>query len=131
MSTIDIAPTLLAAAGLETPTAMEGRDVLTPSPAPWAGQRVFAQYRDALYSVRTPRFKLIRGPGDQVRLFDLRADPRERRNLASARPGLARELSSELEAWRRTRPRISTEDVSTTDLDPATEERLRALGYLD
>ena len=131
VSTIDIAPTLLAAAGLEPPTAMEGRDVLTPSPAPWAGQRVFAQYRDALYSVRTPRFKLIRGPGDQLRLFDLRADPRERRNLASARPDLAGELSSELEAWRRTRPRISAEDVSATDLDPATEERLRALGYLD
>ena len=91
----------------------------------------WAQYRDSLYSVRTPRYKLIRGPGDQVRLFDLRADPRERRNLARARPGLANELSAELEAWRLARPRISTEDVSTTDLDPATEERLRALGYID
>ena len=131
VSTIDIAPTLLAAVGLEPPATMEGRDVLTTSPAPWAGQRVFAQYRDALYSVRTPRFKLIRGPGDQVRLFDLRADPRERRNLASARPELAGELSFELETWRRDRPRMPGEGSSTTDLDPATEERLRALGYLD
>jgi arylsulfatase A-like enzyme len=131
VSTIDIAPTLLTAAGLDPPATMEGRDVLTPSPAPWAEQRVFAQYRDSLYSVRTPRFKLIRGPGGQVRLFDLRADPRERRNLASARPGLANELSAELEAWRQDRPRMPGEGSSTTDLDPATEYRLRALGYLD
>jgi arylsulfatase A-like enzyme len=131
VSTIDIAPTLLTAAGLEPPAAMEGRDVLTPSPVPWAGQRVFAQYRDALYSIRTPRFKLIRGPGDQIKLFDLEGDPRERRNLASARPDLANELSSELETWRRDRPRMPGEGSSTTELDPATEERLRALGYLD
>ena len=91
---------------------------------------VFERDNGNFVGVRTPRFKLIRGPGDQVRLFDLRADPRERRNLATARPGLAAELSSELETWRRTRPRISAEDASTTDLDPATEDRLRALGYV-
>jgi arylsulfatase A-like enzyme len=131
VSTVDISPTLLAAAGLEPSVAMEGRNVLAASPVAWAEQRVFAQYRDALYSIRTPRFKLVRGPGGQLKLFDLERDPRERHNLAAQRPDFAAGLDAELEAWRQTRPRIGGVSVSTTELDPATEERLRALGYLD
>ena len=42
-----------------------------------------------------------------------------------------RELDTELEQWRLARPRLSPDATSSTELDPATEERLRALGYLD
>lgn len=131
VSTIDIAPTLLAAAGIEVPAVMEGRDLLSPEPADWSGQRIFAQYRDETYSVRTPRFKLIRGRGGRFLLFDLEADPSERRNLSAQRPDLAAELNAELEAWRLARPRLSADAESSTELDPDTEERLRSLGYLD
>lgn len=131
VSTIDIPPTLLAAAGIGPSPTMEGRDVLAPSPVAWADQRVFAQYRDVLYSIRTPRFKLIRGPGRRLRLFDLENDSNERRNLARDRPELAVELDTELEFWRLARPRIGGDGASTTELDPATEERLRTLGYID
>jgi arylsulfatase A-like enzyme len=131
VSTVDIPPTLLAAAGIEPPKLMEGRDVLGSRPADWSGQRIFAQYRNLLYSIRTPRHKLIRGRGGRLLLFDLVADPRERRNLAGDRPTLASELDAELEAWRLGRSQLSDAAVSATELDPATEERLRTLGYLD
>lgn len=131
VSTVDIAPTLLAAAGLEIPAAMEGRNVLASDTTPWGDQRVFAQYGTRNYSVRTPRFKLIRNRHDTLLLFDLTDDPLERRNLAPARPELAAELAAELEAWRSSRPRLGDDAASTTEIDPATRERLRALGYID
>ena len=131
VSIIDIAPTLLAAAGIEIPAAMEGRNILETESADWSGQRIFAQYRDETYSVRTPRFKLIRSRGGRLLLFNLEADPSERRDLSAQRPEFAAELNAELEAWRLARPRIGGDGASTTELDPATEERLRALGYLD
>ena len=131
VSTIDIAPTLLAAAGIEPPAIMEGRNVLAPSTTPWAEQRIFAQYRNAIYSVRTPRFKLISGAGGRRMLFDLVRDPGERRNLVDRQPELAASLAAELDAWRQARPQLEGSATATTDLDPATEDRLRALGYLD
>jgi hypothetical protein len=88
------------------------------------------QYRDALYGIGTPRFKLIRGPGDRLKLFDLHVDPGERKNLARSHPGVAGGFEAELEAWRRTRPGLSG-DGSKTKIDPSTGDRLRALGYLD
>ncbi len=131
VSTVDIAPTLLAAAGVEPPPIMEGRNVLAPSATPWAEQRIFAQYRDAIYSVRTPRFKLITTAKGRRMLFDLVRDPGEHRNLVDRQPELSAALASELDAWRGARPRPDGTASSTTDLDPATEDRLRALGYLD
>ena len=105
--------------------------MLAPPRSPAAELRTFAQYRDELYSIRTPRFKLIRHRAGRISLFDLVADPRERRNLADELPELSANLAAELESWRRARPRLNDDSTSTTELDPATEQRLRTLGYLD
>jgi len=131
VSAVDIVPTLLAAAGRIPPPIMEGRNVLEEQNVPWADQRIFAQYRDAIYSVRTPRFKLIEGAGGRRMLFDLERDPRERRNIAAEAPDLTAGLASELDAWRLARPILTDSASSRTELDPATEEQLKALGYLD
>ncbi len=131
VSTVDIAPTLLAAAGVSPPATMEGRNVREQSTTAWGDQRVFAQYGTRNYSVRTPRFKLIRSHNNQLWLFDLEGDPKETRNLASTRPELAAELDAELEAWRQGRPRLGEAAVSSTEIDPTTEEQLRTLGYID
>lgn len=131
VSAVDIVPTLLAAAGRGATPVMEGRDVLSGGGVAWADQRIFAQYRDAIYSIRTPRFKLIEGAGGHRMLFDLERDPRERRNIAVQQPDLTAALAAELETWRSARPRLDDEGPSRTEIDPATEERLKALGYLD
>lgn len=131
VSAVDIVPTLLAAAGKIPPLIMEGRNVLEDQDVPWADQRIFAQYRNAIYSVRTPRFKLIEGAGGRRMLFDLERDPRERRNIVAEQPDLTAGLAAELEAWRLARPNLAESASSRTELDPATEEQLKILGYLD
>lgn len=79
--TLDLAPTLLRAAGLEPPPEMRGLDLANP-----AAERefVFAQSgRGQFYAARSRRHKLLwhRDPR-QTCFFDLEADPHELHNLA-------------------------------------------------
>jgi len=94
---IDLAPTMLALAGVVIPEAMQGRD-LTPllrdEPVDWRKD----WYYEHVYNtkpprrpivkcegVRTDRWKYVRYPEIEPvyeQLFDLRDDPREEHNLA-------------------------------------------------
>jgi len=133
VSLVDIAPTLLSLAGLEIPDAMEGRSVFDrPASEQWQGQRVFAQYGDQLYCVRTPRWKLIQRTSNQrVKLFDLHRDPGEQRNLSARRPDLSAALLAELEEWRVGRPQLDLGSRRDVELTEEMVEELRALGYVD
>ncbi|HEX9669154.1 MAG TPA: hypothetical protein VGC93_06675, partial [Thermoanaerobaculia bacterium] len=61
------------------------------------------------------------------RLFDLAADPGERRDLAVERPVLAGYLEQRLRTLRK--PEVALEAVAA-EVDDALAEHLRALGYL-
>lgn len=106
---LDLAPTLLAAAGVERPACMEGRDLLAPQGQP--PDRLFSAECtwQSKWSLRTLEYKFIlaRRPdpyGNPLReLYELRADPGETRNLSAQRPELCRELEEELEGWIRQR----------------------------
>jgi hypothetical protein len=65
-----------------------------------------------------------------IQLYDLRADPGERNNLAARRDPLARTLDAML---LERHPAIdrSVSPRSVNELDPDLVERLRSLGYLD
>ncbi len=94
VANIDIAPTILAAAGLKAPDTMDGMNFLPLL----KGERV--RWRDALlyeyfwernfpqtptmHAIRTKRFKYIHyyGIWDIDELYDIQADPHETRNLA-------------------------------------------------
>jgi arylsulfatase A-like enzyme len=132
VSLVDVAPTLLSIAGLEIPDSMEGRSVFDP-PAldQWQGQRIFAQYGEALYCVRTPRWKLIRRTSNQnVKLFDLHRDPGEQLNLRARHPDVVGSLLADLEGWRGQRPRLDRPAVDV-ELSEEMVEELRALGYVE
>jgi arylsulfatase A-like enzyme len=135
-STVDVAPTIYAATGVDPPTVMEGHDLLSPLPED-AERRVYSQYAEKLYSVRTARFKLIldQRPGapepDRVRLYDLRVDPEEKRNLAEARPRMVEELHSGLEDWLGRLEELGQLEASDVELDAERLEELRSLGYVD
>jgi arylsulfatase A-like enzyme len=133
VSLIDIAPTLLSLAGLDVSDSMEGQSLVDlPAPERWQDQRVFAQYGDALYCVRTPRWKLIQRTANQnVKLFDLHRDPGELRNLKQQYPALVDELLSELETWRAERPQLDLSLGSDIELSEERIEELRALGYVE
>ena len=104
---LDIAPTLLEAAGLGIPPAMEGQSLLpllTGKDAVWDVSRIISMECtwQAKWSLRTDRYKFIlpRLPaGETAELYDLVEDPAELKNLVSERPDLAREMEQELEGW--------------------------------
>jgi arylsulfatase len=138
VQTIDLFPTLLAAAGLPVPP-QDGADLrqLTGSAErPLPGRRaVFAEHAGKLGSmVRTARWKFVLSQGntqflpDGPTLYDLAADPGETRNLAGRSLPAERELAELLGRWssdRRGRPAAA----QPKGLTPEEIERLRSLGY--
>lgn len=105
----DLAPTLLAVAGVEVPAAMEGRDLLAADHQT-PGQVLSAENTwQSKWSLRTAdhKFILARRPdhyGNPPREFyDLRSDPGETRNLSAEQPALCAELEAELEGLIRRR----------------------------
>jgi arylsulfatase A-like enzyme len=155
---LDLAPTVLAAVGIAAPPAFQGVDLARvigglPTPLPAVSQLDLPAGETEL-SLRTRRWKLYprralagdpfteHEPPLAVRfrnllnrwrspfaLFDLRADPGERRDLVERNQQIASSLSRTLDALAEARPRPTPEPTVVVDL--ATEERLRALGYLD
>jgi arylsulfatase A-like enzyme len=129
---IDVFPTVLDLFGIEPQpsdglslvpliegAADDGREVYAESMYPrrfgWAG----------LASLRADRYKLISAPRPE--LYDLDADPAERRNLFGDRPVVAEAMS------RRLRELVSAEEISVETenaVDAALAERLASLGYV-
>jgi arylsulfatase len=106
----DVAPTILDAAGLPIPRAMEGQSLwgLLCGETQRGGREVAITPECSLqakWCLRTDRYKLIlaRAPdfyGSPPReLYDLHEDPRELHNLAEAQPELADALQGQLETW--------------------------------
>ena len=119
--TIDLAPTLLAIAGVAAPagTAFDGvplRDTLLgrsetsrsrplffrrpPDRAAFAGDEKLPDL-----AVREGRWKLLcTYAGSTPQLYDLAADPSEKNNLAAAHPGETARLVAAVVAWHRSLP---------------------------
>jgi hypothetical protein len=60
-------------------------------------------------------------------LYDLKADPAERRNVIEKHPEVAARLSAELGAWSASIP----SHAPPPERDEEQLEMLRALGYID
>ncbi|MBL8774211.1 MAG: sulfatase [Phenylobacterium sp.] len=93
VANIDVAPTLLAAAGLQAPKGLAGANALPLAqgkPAPWRQALLYEYYWErnfpmtpTVHAVREQRYKYIRYHGlwDIDELYDLQADPLEAENL--------------------------------------------------
>ena len=75
--------------------------------------------------VRTERWKYIRSAAAEE-LYDLGADPGERRNLAGERGDVREEMRAALAAWTRAHPL----NMAHAPLNEELKETLRSLGYL-
>jgi arylsulfatase A-like enzyme len=106
---IDIAPTILEAAGIEKPEAMEGRSLLPLGRGETEAGYPFVVSNQALWQVKRMisdgRWKLIRAldngywPAPARELYDLERDPGETHNLVDAEPARAAELELRLRRW--------------------------------
>ena len=110
VANIDIAPTLLAAAGLEAPAHMEGKDMLPlvrGEPVPWRTELLYEYYWErnfpqtpTVHALRGDRYKYVHFHGiwDIDELYDIQSDPAETNNLLAA-PGhedLVQRMSAKL-----------------------------------
>ena len=86
-------------------------------------------------SYRAGSMKLIEASDGTDYLFDLEADPGETRDLASSDRAEVARLKGELNRWRAAVavPGIDAPlaDVAAPAIDPAAQERLRQLGYVE
>jgi arylsulfatase A-like enzyme len=105
---IDLAPSLLSLAGEPIANEMQGRSwapLLTSEAISWRDAFLYEYFfspdfrAPPILALRTASAKLIRYPGHPAwtEVFDLAADPYERRNLAASRPELRAELEHRLE----------------------------------
>jgi arylsulfatase A-like enzyme len=115
-SSLDFAPTILKAAGLEPTKDMPGLDLLD-SAALAARKTLYGEcFTHNFVDIQVPSSSLkwrwiIDGhsklilpneanqPDDVTELYDLQADPTEEKNLASEQPTKVTELTTKLDAW--------------------------------
>jgi arylsulfatase A len=108
----DLMPTLVAAAGgtIDPSWHVDGIDVLPILSGQGRGveRTIFWEWRgeghDQLAAMRG-NDKLVVTRGGKPELYDVVADPAERRDLSAIRPELTRRLHEELKAWLRTEVR--------------------------
>lgn len=137
----DVAPTVLAFAGIEQPAAMCGRPLLTPDGAP-ASTDVLYTYAandlegNILQAVRSTEVKLIRANPDNPRnlapaeFYDLRQDPKEKNNLAGQNDPSEANLQKVLDDMQAFIKLNAAEPVLLQGTPKELKEQLEALGYL-
>ena len=138
---VDLAPTLLAAAGVAPPAAMRGVDLArlaAGTARPERGSPLFAGLFRNRYAVVHDGWKalVVRESGrivsGKTRLFDLARDPGERRNVArELRATRVRALHGELVRYLERASEVEAAIAAPrVESDPEFNARLRALGYL-
>ncbi|MEE2678109.1 MAG: sulfatase [Myxococcota bacterium] len=153
---LDLLPTLLSLAGISPPEGLAGKDlspVLAGEAALPADRSVFpAILRPAHKEQRPLRRVAIQGDSKRIEghavfgdeagfLFDLAADPGERHNLRTLRPGEVAALDAAIASWEAgLSPRAPihqgtglpiTGEADPVEIAPDLREGLRQLGYVE
>jgi choline-sulfatase len=135
VSLVQVLPTVLDVAGVETPAGLDGSSAL-PLLTGGAGKAPEVIYAESLFpqlhfdwaglrAVRRGRWKLIEAPRPE--LYDLTEDPHETRNVALEHPEIVTELREEL---RRHGERGGVLGEEALEVDEETRARLEGLGYV-
>ncbi|MEP6534094.1 MAG: sulfatase-like hydrolase/transferase, partial [Bryobacteraceae bacterium] len=139
VSLIDIAPTILTAAGVPVDSKIQGRNLLAnasmpkrdlfsesfPCPVPHPPECILSGCTSR--ALLTWPYKLITSSSGKYEVYDIAADPNELHDLTAAQESKATELGTELKAWVKTMPARPKQQVK---LDGDAVQRLKSLGYV-
>ena len=138
VSSVDIAPTILGVAGVPAPDTMVGKALALDTGAPGPRDHAFSESElegNILQAYRGEEWKLIQAnPGNPRglpprQLFEIARDPKELNDVAASRQDEVATLAAQMNAVRSHAEAVAVRG-SETAIDGATEERLRALGYV-
>ncbi len=136
---LDIAPTLLAVAGVPIPEEMQGRVLELAAPDGDGAAAVFSEQDfegNVIRSVRTAQWKLIEANEGNPRglppeqLFRVAEDPGEQRSLYETQRNEAARLAASMDDLAREAAKYARA-AEQRGIDGAMEQRLKALGYVD
>ena len=101
---IDIFPTLADLTGIQRdePKPIDGvslKPLLMEKKTEWKERTIYSTWANR-FSLRTSQYRL----SDKGELFDMIADPGQRKNLAKKRPRIIDQLNAEMVQWRSTLP---------------------------
>ncbi len=138
---LDVAPTILARAGVPVPTSLQGVDLaLAAEERPERNRVVFAEEDhegNVLRALRTEEWKLIEANAGNprglapVELYQVSQDPGERRDLSTEAAAKVAELRRHAEAQLQLARSQSVGGGATAELSAAEQEALRLLGYVE
>lgn len=126
-SGVDVAPTLLALAGVAAPADLDGASLLGDGPPVVYGESFHGRTQYGLAELRVAeddRYRYIRAPRPE--LYDWRADPGELRDLAGSQPEVEARLGAVIDRRAGAAP-IGDRDP----VDGALTGALASLGYVD
>lgn len=138
VSSLDIAPTIIQTAGVAVPPAMVGKPLGLAAGAPAPRDHSFAESElegNNLQAYRSGGMKVIHAnPGNprglpDHQLFDVASDPGEQKDLITTKTEVANKLTADMTAVQSHAESVAVESTGTS-IDAASEERLRALGYV-
>ncbi|HSE42521.1 MAG TPA: sulfatase-like hydrolase/transferase, partial [Acidobacteriota bacterium] len=132
---IDLAPTILQLIGAKAQSKMQGKSLIAKINGNDNQQR--SVYSESLYaqlhygwskleSITTDQYRYIYSPKPE--LFDRKADKAESNNLLQEKASIAKVLNSKL--TEMIQQFSSAHLAGPQKIDPETEEKLRALGYI-
>jgi arylsulfatase A-like enzyme/Tfp pilus assembly protein PilF len=136
---VDVAPTILSAAGITPPAEMQGQSLLeslkatadsnaSPGDRPTYAETDYPHRAfgwSALRALRAGRYLYIQAP--ERELYDQTSDPGETHNLADSSKAVAGTLASQLVDFR---DKTSQTLINLTKPDPEQMQKLQALGYV-
>lgn len=138
VNSVDILPTVLEVVGLPPPPQVQGASLLQKES--WKSRPVvsevyprgFLRYWNARLNrieraIFRDGFKLIRSTAGKREIYDLDSDPHERVDLASQHPGTVASLERAMQQYFST---LREAKKDGQELDKATLDRLKALGYI-
>lgn len=141
---VDVAPTLLGAAGVAVPKEMQGLSLLgmmLPESAKGGSVSDAAATRavysesdyprvafgwSSLQALRSGKYLYVEAP--HAELYDQSADPKAERNLYAASTGVASTLAGQLKEFEK--KTTSSREIPKLNLDPVAQAKLAALGYV-